>query len=107
MEDLALDVDTAVPIGLVLNELVTNALKYAWPGERTGVLRVGLRRATDALELLVADDGVGAAATSDAQGGFGLNMVRTFAGKLKAEHAVERANGTRVHLSIRNFKLAR
>ena len=46
-------------------------------------------------------------AISDAQGGFGLNMVRTFAGKLKAEHAVERANGTRVHLSIRNFKLAR
>ena len=107
VEDLALDVDTAVPIGLVMNELVTNALKYAWPGERTGVLRVGLRRATDALELLVADDGVGAAATIDAQGGFGLNMVRTFAGKLKAEHAVERANGTRVHLSIRNFKLAR
>ena len=106
VEDITLDVDTAVPIGLVLNELVTNALKYAWPEERRGVLRVVLRRSGDVLELHVADDGVGAAAVSAAEGGFGLNMVRTFAGKLKAEHTIDRTNGTSIRLSIRNFKLA-
>jgi len=108
VEDLSLDVDTAVPIGLVLNELVTNALKYAWPDERPGALRVSMSRIEETLEFVVADDGVGTAAgASITEGGFGLNMVKTFAAKLKAEHAISHQNGTHVHLLIRNFKLAR
>ncbi len=105
--DIVLDVDTAVPIGLVLNELVTNALKYAWPGERSGVLRIVLRPHGDALELAVADDGVGMPPDGAAQGtGFGLDMVRTFAGKLKAEWAVHNGPGTTVRMTIRKFKRA-
>ncbi|MBK7556281.1 MAG: sensor histidine kinase [Flavobacteriales bacterium] len=60
MEDIALDVDTAVPIGLILNELVTNAWKYAWPGVRTGVLAVKLEREAEFLFMRVTDDGVAA-----------------------------------------------
>ncbi len=109
VDDLTLDVDTAVPIGLVLNELVTNALKYAWPDERSGALTVNMRREDEVLRLLVADNGVGTVNTTDDEraSGFGLNMVRTFATKLKAEHTVVRENGTQVELIIRNFKLAR
>lgn len=53
-------IDTAIPCGLVLNELVTNAMKYAFPGERTGEIRVSIRR-TDQCQvaLSVADSGVG------------------------------------------------
>ncbi|MBK6539775.1 MAG: tetratricopeptide repeat protein [Flavobacteriales bacterium] len=109
VEDIALDVDTAVPIGLVLNELVTNALKYAWPDDRTGILKVRLAHTTDALALVVADDGMGnaTAPSSHDASGFGLNMVRTFAAKLKAEWSMTNEKGTTVDMRIRNFKLAR
>ena len=111
VEDIALDVDTAVPIGLVLNELVTNALKYAWPGVRSGELRVRVEREGERLFLSVIDDGVGSTAIGgphEGASGFGLNMIRTFADKLKAEWGIERnEEGTTVTMSIRNFKLAR
>jgi two-component system, sensor histidine kinase PdtaS len=107
VEDLSLDVDTAVPIGLVLNELVTNALKYAWPDERKGALTVRLAHEAEALALTVADDGVGQSNAPKGDGGFGLNMVRTFATKLKAEWTMTNEQGTTVDMRIRNFKLAR
>jgi two-component sensor histidine kinase len=109
VEDIALDVDTAVPIGLVLNELATNALKHAWPGQRSGKLAVKLALDADALHLVVTDDGVGknGSVTEEGASGFGLNMVRTFATKLKAEWAISNGQGTTVDMRIRNFKLAR
>ena len=57
---MALAVDKAIPCGLILNELITNALKHAFPGDRRGVVRVELRKegAGDVL-LAVGDDGVG------------------------------------------------
>lgn len=116
VEELDLDVDTAVPIGLILNELITNALKYAWPEGRQGVMTItiGLHDALvpeggQALLVEVRDDGVGHAPrpAGEESGGFGLNMIKTFAVKLKAEWTVEHEGGTVARLLIRNFKLAR
>lgn len=57
---LSLDVDTAVPCGLILNELIANSLKHAFPGGRRGSLRVSLRpRPEGGFVLAVEDDGVG------------------------------------------------
>lgn len=66
--DLQLDpcpvpVDTAICIGLIVNELVTNSAKYAFPDGRQGTVGVALRAADDGFELRVHDDGVGIAAT--------------------------------------------
>src|SRR4030095_16590836 len=47
IEDLSLSVDRAIPCGLVLNELITNALRHAFPGERTGTIRVELVQVGD------------------------------------------------------------
>ncbi|MBK9274932.1 MAG: tetratricopeptide repeat protein [Flavobacteriales bacterium] len=102
-----LDVDTAVPVGLILNELVTNALKYAWPDARTGTLAIAVEEAAGALVVEVADDGVGIAdpeAVSAGGTGFGLGMIRTFANKLKAEHTISGARGTTVRIVVRNYK---
>lgn len=102
-----LDVDTAVPLGLILNELITNALKYAWPNGRAGLLTVRMDEADGALVITVTDNGVGiqdAAAVASGGTGFGLGMIRTFAGKLKAEHTITGNNGTTVRLTVRNYK---
>jgi len=102
-----LDVDTAIPIGLILNELITNALKYAWPDGRAGMLKVAMHEADGALTVEVTDDGIGFKDPSSvtASGtGFGLGMIRTFASKLKAEHTIKDDKGTIVRLVIRNYK---
>jgi PAS domain S-box-containing protein len=80
-------IDTAVPLGLMLNELVTNALKYAFPDGRPGCLKVALRWWPNGqLALSVHDDGIGL--PSDFQleqaSSLGLRLVRMFAKQLRA-----------------------
>ena len=63
LEPLALGIDQAVPCGLITNELISNAVKYAFPDEHDGELRIALRRVEyrgePGIELVVADDGIG------------------------------------------------
>ena len=59
VEFLELDVSKAVPVGLILNEAITNSLKYAFPDGRPGKILVSLKHVPPLVELIVADDGVG------------------------------------------------
>src|SRR5690606_18524969 len=60
MDDLELDVDTAVPIGLIVNELLTNALKYAFPKDAKGNIQISLSKPNpETLTLKVVDNGIG------------------------------------------------
>jgi two-component sensor histidine kinase len=99
-----LTIDLAIPCGLIVNELVTNALKHAFPGGRAGTIRVGLcERPDGALELSVADDGVGLPETPapHASQKLGLDLVYTFAEQLDARMAVEHEGGTTFRFSFR------
>lgn len=85
---LSLPMDTAFPLALLVNELVTNAYKYAFPEGRRGTLRVGaVRPPGGGLVLSVSDDGAGTPETLDT-GGFGTRMAHALAaqvgGKLAA-----------------------
>ena len=57
--DLTLELDSVTPIGLVVNELVSNSLKYAFPDKRAGNINVGLQEKGTFLQLTVKDDGIG------------------------------------------------
>jgi len=61
VEDIHLDVDSAIPLGLIINELITNSLKYAFPNGREGTIEILLHREEERLRLSVSDNGVGAA----------------------------------------------
>jgi two-component sensor histidine kinase len=81
-----LDVDTAIPLGLILNELVTNALKYAFPDGRSGVIRIELwKNEQQHLCLMVSDNGVGKtnAPKDEKSTSFGSNLVQMLSKKLK------------------------
>jgi two-component sensor histidine kinase len=92
--------DRAVSIGLIVNELVTNAFKYAFPDDRGGIVNVILHRASDdKLELVVEDNGKGC--PNDAKEGLGSRIVRLLAQQLGSTITRASANpGCRVSLAI-------
>ena len=100
IESELLPTDQAIPMGLIVNELVTNALKYAFPSETKGTVMVTLKRVPGALRLTVADDGKGIDITR-ADSGLGGRLVEGFAQQLGGK--VEResgSQGTTVHLIL-------
>jgi len=86
-----LPTDQAIPMGLIVNELVTNALKYAFPSETKGTVMVTLKRVPGALRLTVADDGKGVDPRR-ADSGLGGRLVEGFAQQLGGQ--VERESGS-------------
>jgi chemotaxis protein methyltransferase CheR len=100
IESELLPTDRAIPIGLMVNELVTNAVKYAFPGETKGTVLVTLKRVPGELHLTVADNGQGVDARR-ADSGLGGRLVEGFAqqlgGQLKRESD---SRGTTVRLIL-------
>ena len=93
-----LDVDLAVPCGLIVSELVTNALKHAFVPPRSGAtVWVSLVQVGGDIELTVADNGAGLSSTFDwgTARSLGVHLVRTFGRQLRATIDVERTGGTR------------
>ena len=91
IESVLLPTDRAIPIGLIVNELVTNAVKYAFPGKSSGTVTVVLKREPGVLRLTVADDGKGVDPRR-ADSGLGGRLVEGFAQQLGGQ--VERESGS-------------
>lgn len=108
IDDLNLDVDTMIPLGLLLNELVSNSLKHAFGTGETGNLNVVLKSEPQYLLLKVSDDGKGFPENMNIQGGksFGMKMIRAFAQKLKAKLDVYNNNGAVIEMRITKYSLA-
>jgi two-component sensor histidine kinase len=88
---------------LIVNELVTNAYKHAFPGGRSGEINIEMRRnSDDLLVLTVADNGVGLPSAVDPERAetLGLTLVRTLSRQLQAELFIGRAGGTVFRFSI-------
>lgn len=97
-----LGVDQAIPVLLILNELISNALKHAFPQERSGSIRVEAHRRGTRMELAVIDDGVGV--PQDLSGRksktLGLQIVEILARQLRGTWELKREGGTMFHLSF-------
>ena len=99
MPELELDVDTAVPLGLIVNELITNALKYAFPDGRPGEIAVSLRQAGPQLILLVRDDGIGSANLKTGTS-FGSQLVQLLTAQLGGQLTVSTEGGYQTQVRI-------
>ena len=100
IESELLPTDRAIPIGLIVNELVTNAIKYAFPGEAKGTVTVTLKRAQGELRLTIADDGQ-RLDPRRGDSGLGGRLVDGFSQQLGGQ--IERksdSQGTTVHLVL-------
>ncbi len=112
--DVVLGMDSAVPCGLIINELISNALKHAFPDHKQGRILVWMRpsdrsastttaESTESsrfFELRVEDDGVGLPASLDIEtaNSLGLKIVRTLTSQLKGVMEIGRDGGTRVSI---------
>ncbi|MGA1857673.1 CHASE3 domain-containing protein [Azospirillum sp. 11R-A] len=100
---LSAPVDTAVPVALIVNELLTNSYKHAFPDGRRGRVTVDMAVAGNEVRIDVADDGIGLPeeVAGNSGGGFGLNTARNLTRQLRGRLEIERLTpGTRFLLTF-------
>ena len=108
IENIQLDIDLAIPCGLIANELVTNSIKYAFPAGRKGKIKIVFRKTDeDMLELLIGDDGIGFPLDMDFRktGSLGLHLVTILAEhQLHGEIHLNRNEGVEFLIKFRGIK---
>lgn len=105
IEDIDLEIDSVIPLGLVANELITNALKHAFSGKTEGKIGVSLRKKDDYLVFTVEDNGKGVSEEqlNGQQNSFGYQMIHAFKEKLDADLIFNADNGLKVEMVIRDY----
>ncbi|PHR71356.1 MAG: histidine kinase [Lutibacter sp.] len=103
MDNLELDVDTAVPIGLIVNELLTNALKYAFPEDQKGNIEICLAQDTpEILTLKVVDNGIGKIKGQAPKGtGFGTQLIQLLTQQLNGKMTEIIKEGTSIFFQFK------
>ncbi|MEO9893187.1 histidine kinase dimerization/phosphoacceptor domain -containing protein [Aurantibacter sp.] len=107
MENFELDVDIAIPIGLIVNELITNSLKYAFPNNKTGCISVSLEEKGTILQLNVTDNGIGMSDNCKPNGtGFGSQLIQLLTKQLDGKMVLNTKKGTSVSIKFQYKKAA-
>lgn len=109
VNDVSLPIDTAVPCGLIINELASNALKYAFPADTKGEVNITFARAEDQYTLCVSDTGVGLPPDFDPEQGksLGMKLVRMLTTQLSGEMACRNGVGTTFQITFPEEKEVR
>jgi PAS domain S-box-containing protein len=105
--DVFLNIETAIPCGLVISELVSNSLKYAYPDDATGELLISLRTLNDELELIISDNGVGLPEKLDfknIKSSLGLQLVNSLVNQLDGTIKLDRSQGTKYTITFKELK---
>ena len=108
IKDILFDLENAIPCGLIINELVSNSLKHAFPQQGEGNISIVLQSINeDELELTISDDGVGIPEDLDirAAESMGLHIVRILAEQtLEGKMDLDRTEGTHFHFQLKRSK---
>jgi two-component sensor histidine kinase len=100
-EGILVEADTAVPLGIVVTKLITNAIKYAFPQPRSGTILVAARRSRPGwVEVVIRDDGVGM--SNAREGSLGYGLIRSLVQQIRGEIDLRREPGVTVTISFRD-----
>lgn len=108
IQNIQLDVDTVIPIGLIVNELISNALKYAFTETEKGLIEISLVQSTNQLLLEVKDNGKGMPIDwnyNNVSASLGYQLIKSFVQKMKGELLVHSQQGTQIKIIINKYKL--
>jgi two-component sensor histidine kinase len=104
-EELNMDIETALPLGLIVAELVTNACKYAFDKQMKPELYISLKETGDQLILIVSDNGAGKKSTTSGTN-FGTKLIQSMSRKLNATLVETNSEtGLKVELIVSNYKI--
>jgi two-component sensor histidine kinase len=103
MGTIMVDINTAVPLGLIMNELISNALKHAFPRGREGTISIGGGYEGDLITLVVRDDGVGIPAEIDWKNttSLGLRLIISLTEQVDGTITLDPAKGTSFTITVR------
>ena len=106
IENVNLDVNSVIPIGLIVNELISNSLKHAFPSDREGVIKVILTEKNEEMILEVADNGVGMdpSVHGKFKESFGYRLINAFQSQLNADLDIQSEVGTIVKMRIKDYQ---
>jgi two-component sensor histidine kinase len=107
VDDIYLKMETAVPCGLIISELVSNSLKYAYPDNGVGELNVSLKSLENEFELIISDDGVGFPEDLDfrnIKSSLGLKLVNLLVQQLDGTIDLDRSHGTEFKIKFKELK---
>jgi len=106
-DDTRLDIDTAIPIGLIVNELVTNAYKHAFAENESGEIFIQLKKiSNDTITLRITDNGKGIPDPTHTLSSFGTRIITSLCRQLRADWSIDNSSGTSHTLHIKKFKNA-
>jgi two-component sensor histidine kinase len=95
-----------IPLGLIINELITNILKLAFIKKEKGNIYISLVEANDGMRLTIKDDGVGMPdLDSKNTKSFGYQLIHALTDQISGDLHIETAQGTTVNLHVRDYKL--
>ncbi|MDG2448822.1 MAG: ATP-binding protein, partial [Saprospiraceae bacterium] len=103
--EIQLDVDSVVPIGLIVNELITNSIKYAFGEVDLPKINLELRLEGSQLKLHYQDNGPGFDRSEIDTGSIGMRLIRSFSNRLQADTVWHTDGHTMVDMSIHDFDL--
>ncbi len=102
---LKLDVDTAIPIGLIINELVINTLKYAFEKTNSPAIKVSLIKQSENLILEVSDNGTGKISDLENSKSFGMKLIKSLSRQIGGTVSINDVSGICVRINISDYKL--
>ncbi|WP_418510638.1 histidine kinase dimerization/phosphoacceptor domain -containing protein [Corallibacter sp.] len=107
VEPIKLDIDTIIPLGLVINELISNALKYAFKGHNSGTISIDLKEDKNQLNLTITDNGIGLPNdfSIEDSSSLGFKLIKAFSDKIEATLNIDSSEkGTSISIQIPNIK---
>ena len=96
IDDISLSIDTAIPCGLIINELISNALKYAFPGNKSGEIKLSFKKQENNVILIVSDDGGGIPSHIDIKNStsLGMRLIYSLTKQLDGNIVLDSSKGT-------------
>lgn len=100
IEPLDIKIDKALPVGLIINEAVSNAFKYAFREGEEGVLRISIKVNQGKVILEISDNGRGYDAAKNVSSGIGMSLIQSLCKQLDAEYSISMKGGVTHHLKF-------
>jgi two-component sensor histidine kinase len=104
IDPIELDISQAIPLGLIMNEVVTNSIKYAFPNKTNCIINISLIEIREnCYILIIADNGIGISNVSDLQNSnsFGMTLIQGLSGTLEGDLSIDNENGLTVKLAFK------